>query len=154
MSALAKPNIPRFRRMWPEDVDQVMDIERASYQFPWTPGVFRDCIRVGYFCSVLEINGRVAGYGVMSAGAGEAHILNLCIGEAARGRGFGRSSLNYLLQVAKERRLSRIILEVRPSNTPAVRLYQSAGFEQIGLRRDYYQCPVGREDALVFALEL
>lgn len=154
MSAAVEPIAPRFRRMWPDDIPEVVEIEQASYQFPWTPSVFRDCIRVGYFCLVLEIDRKIGGYCVMVAGAGEAHILNLCVNPTIRGRGFGRSSLNCLLQVARERSIDKMVLEVRPTNIHAIALYHSMGFEQIGVRRDYYQAREGREDAVVLALEL
>ena len=154
MSAALEPIAPRFRRMWPDDIPSVVEIERASYQFPWTPGVFRDCIRVGYFCLVLEFDQKIGGYCVMSAGAGDAHILNLCISHAIRGRGFGRSTLACLMRVARERNVDQMILEVRPTNVQALKLYQSMGFEQIAVRKDYYQAQEGREDAIVLAIML
>ena len=69
----------RFRPMALSDVAAVVAVERASYVFPWSEGVFRDCIRVGYLCRVIEFAGEVAGYGIMSYGAGEAHILHICL---------------------------------------------------------------------------
>ena len=77
----------QIRPMTHADLAQVFAIERASYTFPWSEGIFRDCLRVGYVCRVLVSEGRVAGYGVMSMGAGEMHVLNLCVAEAQRGRG-------------------------------------------------------------------
>src|SRR3569832_1274045 len=87
----AQPAI-QIRRMEDKDVATVMAIELAAYEFPWTDGIFRDCFCVGYRCRVLLFgNGVLAGYGVMSVGAGEAHILNLCVRSDARGRGYGRT---------------------------------------------------------------
>ena len=137
------------RDMMPEDVPRVMQIESASYQFPWSDGIFRDCLRVGYVCFVAEIDDIIVGYGVMSTGAGEAHVLNLCIAEAWRNRGLGAQLLAHLLEFARAVGVSDAFLEVRPSNTSAIRLYQSAGFSQIGVRRGYYQSVGGREDAVV-----
>src|SRR5438067_1345350 len=74
-----------IRPMRATDVAEVVDIERSSYQFPWSEGIFRDCLRVGYVCRVVTLSRQLLGYGVMSVGAGEAHILNLCVGQA-----FGR----------------------------------------------------------------
>jgi [ribosomal protein S18]-alanine N-acetyltransferase len=85
----------------------------------------------------------------MSSGAGEAHVLNLCIGEAWRGRGIGGLLLSHLLEFAGALGVGEVFLEVRPSNTQAIRLYQSLGFSQIGIRRGYYQAVGGREDAVV-----
>src|SRR5438270_3270066 len=89
-----------IRPMRAGDVADVVAIERAAYQFPWSEGIFRDCLRVGYVCRVVLIGSEVAGYGVMSLGAGEAHILNLCIAEAYRGCGAGRALLRCLLESA------------------------------------------------------
>ena len=150
---LAVPEI-LIRPMVESDVSDVVSTERASYQFPWSEGIFRDCLRVGYICRVVTVEDRVTGYGVMSVGAGEAHILNLCIREAFRCRGIGRRLLSYLLDRAAASGMSEAFLEVRPSNTAAIRLYQSLGFEPVGTRRGYYQAAGGREDAAVLKLSL
>jgi ribosomal-protein-alanine N-acetyltransferase len=138
-----------IRPMHELDVPVIVGIERAAYQFPWSEGIFRDCLRVGYVCRVVDIGGDMAGYGIMSVGAGEAHILNVCIAEGYRGRGFARKVLQYLLDRARAAGMYEAFLEVRPSNTTAAHLYQSMGFEQVGIRRGYYQATVGREDAAV-----
>jgi [ribosomal protein S18]-alanine N-acetyltransferase len=138
-----------IRPMHELDVPAIVGIERAAYQFPWSEGIFRDCLRVGYVCRVVDIGGDMAGYGIMSVGAGEAHILNVCIAEEYRGRGFARKVLQYLLDRARAAGMYEAFLEVRPSNTTAAHLYRSMGFEQVGIRRGYYQATVGREDAAV-----
>ena len=138
-----------IRAMRGSDVSDVVAIERGSYQFPWSEGIFRDCLRVGYVCRVVTVSRQVMAYGVMSFGAGEAHILNLCVGEAYRCRGIGRQLLNSLLERAGAAGMADAYLEVRPSNTTAIRLYLSLGFEQVGMRRGYYQAANGREDAAV-----
>ncbi|RYZ63363.1 MAG: ribosomal-protein-alanine N-acetyltransferase [Proteobacteria bacterium] len=140
--------------MFPEDVPRVMQIETAAYSFPWSDGIFRDCLRVGYVCVVAEIDDIVVGYAIMSTGAGEAHVLNLCIGEPWRHRGLGGQLLAHLLEFAKTLGVVEAFLEVRPSNTSAIRLYQSSGFSQIGVRRGYYQAIGGREDAVVLRKSL
>src|SRR6476469_1499250 len=108
-----------LRPMRAADVPEVVGIERASYQFPWSEGIFRDCLRVGYVCRVVTINDTIIGYGVMSVGAGEAHVLNLCIGEMYRCRGVGRRLLTYLIERGTASGMSEAFLEVRPSNTSA-----------------------------------
>ncbi len=143
-----------IRPMTEVDVAEVFAVERASYQFPWSEGIFRDCLRVGYVCRVLSFGGRVIGYGVMSVGAGEAHVLNLCVADGYRCRGLGRRMLTYLLERGAAAGMSEAFLEVRPSNTAAIRLYQAIGFEQVGMRRGYYQAVGGREDAAVLRLTL
>jgi ribosomal-protein-alanine N-acetyltransferase len=143
-----------IRPMQEADVAAVAALERSSYQFPWTEGIFRDCVRVGYVCRVMEIGRDIVGYGVLSAGAGEAHILNLCVALEYRCRGLGRLMLGHLIERARGFGVREAFLEVRPSNTTAIRLYQSMGFEQIGIRRGYYQASTGREDAVVLKLDL
>ncbi len=143
-----------IRPMTEADVAEVFAVERASYQFPWSEGIFRDCLRVGYVCRVLTLGGHVIGYGVMSVGAGEAHVLNLCVANEYRCRGLGKRMLRYLLERGAAAGMSEAFLEVRPSNTPAIRLYQATGFEQVGTRRGYYQAVGGREDAAVLRLSL
>ena len=143
-----------IRPMRASDVAEVVAIERASYQFPWSEGIFRDCLRVGYTCRVGTLGRQIAGYGVMSVGAGEAHILNLCVAESFRCRGLGHRLLTLLVERAAAVGMKEAFLEVRPSNTAAIRLYLAHGFEQVGMRRGYYQAVGGREDAAVLRLGL
>ena len=143
-----------IRPMTEADVGDVVALERASYQFPWSEGIFRDCLRVGYICRVVTSANRLIGYGVMSVGAGEAHILNLCIDSGFRCQGIGRRMLDYLLDRGAAAGMTEAFLEVRPSNTAAIRLYLSLGFDQVGMRRGYYQAVGGREDAAVLKLSL
>ena len=138
-----------IRAMRGSDVADVVAIERAAYQFPWSEGIFRDCLRVGYVCRVVTMAREVMAYGVMSLGAGEAHILNLCVAEAYRCHGVGRRLLRSLIERAGSAGMADAFLEVRPSNTAAIRLYLALGFEQVGMRRGYYQAANGREDAAV-----
>ena len=142
------------RAMREADLAAVLDLETRAYAFPWTEGIFRDCLRVGYYCSVLEIDYLLAGYGVISSGAGEAHLLNLCVREEFRCRGLGRRLLDHLLDLASHSGARLAFLEVRPGNTAAIRLYEAMFFQQIGLRRGYYQAEGGREDALVMRRDL
>lgn len=150
----AQPAI-QIRRMEDKDVAAVMAIELAAYEFPWTDGIFRDCIRVGYRCRVLEQgNGDMTGYGVMSVGAGEAHILNLCVRSDARGRGYGRTLMIDFIDQARRLGADMMFLEVRPSNHSARKLYESLGFNEVGMRAGYYPARNGREDALILACHL
>lgn len=143
--------LPEFtiRAMRESDVPEVVRVERASYAFPWTEGIFRDCLRVNYFCRVVEVGPAIVGHGVMSVGAAEAHLLNICVDEGYRCRGIGGKLLKHLLRAAATAGALEAFLEARPSNLSAIRLYQSLGFRQIGIRRGYYQAIGGREDAIV-----
>ena len=155
MSALREPCIGQFRRMLFADLKEVLSIEKRAYEFAWTEGIFRDCIRVGYRCRVLETpHGFIQAYGVMSAAVDEAHILNLCVRPELQGRGLSRQLLDHLLEQAKSLQARTVFLEVRPSNRRALRLYANAGFCEVGIRRGYYPAAKGREDGLVLAKEL
>lgn len=143
-----------IRPMMEIDLPEVAAVEQSSYAFPWSENIFRDCLRVGYICRALDLAGRVIGYGIMSVGAGEAHILNVCVRDEFRNLGFGRRLLEHLLERAAATGVGEAFLEVRPSNLAAIRLYQRLGFEQIGIRRGYYQAPDGREDAIVLKHDL
>lgn len=142
------------RPMQESDLGAVMVIEACSYDFPWTEGIFRDCLRVGYYCRVLECDGVVTAYGIMSLGAGEGHILNLCVNPEHRSQGLGRYMLEHLLAYACSHRTRVAVLEVRCSNIPALALYEAVGFHKIGVRKGYYPAFGGREDALVLMLKL
>ncbi|MDH3336562.1 MAG: ribosomal protein S18-alanine N-acetyltransferase [Gammaproteobacteria bacterium] len=143
-----------IRQMRHEDLAHVSDIERRSYDFPWSHGVFRDCLLAGYQCVVLERNGELAGYGILSVAAGEAHILNLCIEPAYRSCGYGERLLDEILFRARTSSVREIFLEVRPSNANAIALYKKKGFHQVANRPAYYQSRRGREDAAVLSKKL
>jgi ribosomal-protein-alanine N-acetyltransferase len=143
-----------IRPMHTADVPVVSAVERASYPFPWSEGIFRDCVRVGYHCRVVELDGLVIGHGILSMGAGEAHVLNVCVRPEFRCRGVGRRLLEAMLDAARAAGMSEAFLEVRPTNLSAIRLYLSMGFCQVGVRRGYYQAANGREDAAVLRLPL
>ncbi|MFC5594142.1 ribosomal protein S18-alanine N-acetyltransferase [Lysobacter niastensis] len=150
--ALAQPT--SLRPMRDDDLDAVHAVEVRSYEFPWTVGIFRDCLRADYPAWVLMQDDRVIGYFLMSIAAGEAHVLNVCVDPAQQGRGHGRHLLRALMHIARGRQAERVFLEVRPSNLGAIRLYDSEGFNEIGRRPRYYPARDGREDALVMAIEL
>ena len=143
-----------IRRMLHEDLPGIAAIERASYEFPWSQGVFRDCLLAGYYSVVLEHNDSVQGYAILSIAAGEAHVLNLCVTQSLRGYGYGGQLLDELIARARAEDVTRILLEVRPTNEAAIRLYRKRGFVPIGSRRGYYQATGGREDAWVYAMPL
>jgi ribosomal-protein-alanine N-acetyltransferase len=103
---------------------------------------------------VLAVDGVTVGYGILSVGAGEAHVLNLCIDPTRRGQGLGRHLLLRLIGIAGWNHAARLFLEVRPSNPHAIALYTSVGFHEIGRRLRYYPARDGREDAIVMALEI
>ena len=144
----------RLRPMCEDDLDAVLAIELRAYPFPWTRGIFRDCLLADYPAWVLEEDGTIIGYGVLSLAADEAHVLNVCAAPEVQGRGHGRRLLRSLLKIASARGAQRVFLEVRPSNAHAIALYHDEGFNEIGRRPRYSPARDGREDALVMAIEL
>ena len=145
----------RVRPMRAADVDGVMVVEREAYDFPWTQGIFHDCLRVGYFCLVVENKAGLAGHAVVSVTAGECHVLNICIRPRYQHRGIGRRLVLHVLDLARRSKARMALLEVRRSNTIAYGLYNTLGFNEIGVRRNYYPAARHRrEDALVLALDL
>ena len=154
MSAVPVAAMPQLRPMYEADLDAVMKVELRAYPFPWTRGIFQDCLRAGYPARLLEQDGVVLGYGLLSVAVDEAHVLNVCVDPQCQSRGLGRRLLRELVRLARLYRASRVFLEVRPSNAPAVALYHSEGFNEIGRRPRYYPAENGREDALVMAMEL
>jgi ribosomal-protein-alanine N-acetyltransferase len=145
---------PLIRPLGPEDLDEVLKIEESCYPFPWSRGIFADCLRVGYACFGLRLSDRLAGYSIHNWGAGESHLLNLCVSPRLQRRGYGSLLLEHSISHARALGCHVMFLEVRPSNHDASRLYLRRGFEIVGERPRYYQSAEGREDAVVMRLDL
>ena len=143
-----------FVPMTKRDVPLVGTIERRNYEFPWSDGIFRDCLKAGYTCDLVRLHDETIGYGILQVAAGEAHVLNLCVDSAGQGRGVARLLLEHLMDTSVRLGADTVFLEVRPSNPKAQALYASAGFNEVGRRRDYYDARGGREDAIVMARSL
>ena len=143
-----------FRPMSATDIETVMQIETRIYEFPWTKGIFADCIRANYDCWVAILEQKIIAYVVLSFGAGESHILNLAVDDNRRNMGVGKELLTHIINRARLLNAEMILLEVRSSNSTAIHLYESNGFNEIGCRKAYYPAPDGKEDALLFAYQL
>lgn len=154
MSAILKQATIVFRPMSEVDLEQVMAIEENVYEFPWSMGIFQDCLSAGYCCWLMEQDDRVSGYGIMSVLASEAHILNLCIKSDLQNNGLGKEMIDYLIDLAIVHHADVMFLEVRPSNEQALKIYEKSGFDEVGSRKDYYPAKFGREDALILAKQL
>lgn len=154
MSSVLASGTLSFAPMSVRHIPLVSVIERSNYEFHWSDAIFKDCVKAGYFCQLVLLDGDIIGYGIMQIGADEAHILNLCIDQPFQHRGFARLLLYHLVDLATQQRAQMIFLEVRPSNSRAITLYQLSGFNEIGLRKGYYDSQEGREDALIMARSL
>jgi len=150
MSAVLR-DAPRLAPMLEADLDEVVTLEKSVYSHPWTRGNFSDSLRAGYECWTWRSARELLGYYVLSAAAGEAHLLNLSVAATRQREGHGAALLREALQRARGLGARELFLEVRPSNFAAQSLYAKFDFRQVGVRRDYYPGRGGREDALVFA---
>jgi len=152
----AQPGNPQpvIRQMTHDDLDGVLAIESAAYEYPWNRQIFADCLIAGYLASVLDSGEGLVGYSILSTAAAEAHILNLCVHPQWLRQGLAQQMLDHLLDYAQALGVERIFLEVRPSNDAAICLYEKAGFTHLGLRKSYYRTTQGREDALVLVLDM
>ncbi len=154
MSAVVREGLPMVRSMREQDLPAVLEVERAAYEFPWTLGIFRDCLAFGYTCRVYQNARGLIGHGIMSVGAGECHMLNICVHPAYQRRGLGVHMVRHLMDLARAQKARSALLEVRASNYAAYRLYTGIGFNEIGIRKGYYPARHGREDAIILACEL
>jgi len=147
----------RVRGMQALDIADIMPIENEIYPFPWTAGNFRDSLQAGYAGWVVQdkrlgASGLtpVIAYAMVMHVLDEAHLMNLSVAAQYQRRGLGRWLLEWLAESSRNRGAVGMFLEVRPSNLSALALYKQAGFQRIGLRRQYYPNGAdGREDAIV-----
>ena len=133
------------------DLDEVAAVEQEAYEFPWSRGNFEDSLRNGYFgICMRHVTGALVGYCVLMPVVDEMHLLNLCVAPQVQGTGAGLALLREAVRTTRSKALSGLLLEVRPSNVRALRLYERFGFTTIGRRKNYYPARRhGREDALV-----
>ena len=145
----------RLRKMDHADLPSVLEIEAQNYEFPWPEGIFKDCFRTMTYTNwVLEApDDVIVGYCIISVAAFEAHIMNISVSQNHQRQGAGRKMLEHMIEYARPR-AEKIFLEVRPSNPGAIDLYHKTGFREIGVRKAYYPAKEGREDAIMFALDL
>jgi ribosomal-protein-alanine N-acetyltransferase len=141
--------------MTQQDLPAVMEIEITEYVFPWTQGIMKDCLSTAnYHGFLLKEDALLIGYAMISVAAAECNILNICIKSSHQKKGYGKKLLDFLINEAKELKAKQIYLEVRESNKIAISLYQSIGFNEMGVRKNYYPCNNKREDAYLFAMEI
>ncbi|RJG16324.1 ribosomal protein S18-alanine N-acetyltransferase [Massilia cavernae] len=146
----------RYAPMVLADVDDVFALELTVYPHPWTRGNFADSLASGYHGWVLrDPDGKLAGYFLLMAAVDEAHLLNVAVAADRQRQGLGRYLLDKTVACARGLAMHSILLEVRPSNERALKVYKMYGFTEIGRRKGYYPAHDGkREDAIVMRLEL
>jgi ribosomal-protein-alanine N-acetyltransferase len=140
------------------DLDEVCAIENAVYPHPWTRGNFVDSLASGYSAWTLREDGgaqALLAYFLVMDVAGEAHLLNVSVAAQRQGQGLGRYMLDKVAACARGLDADSVLLEVRPSNTRALAVYQRYGFREIGRRKNYYPAHDGlREEAIVMRCPL
>ena len=155
-----------FMPMQAADLDEVLKIESVSHIHPWTKGNFSDSLAAGHwaYCIRPQVDQMVKGsyldpavlwaYCILFPAVDELHLLNITVSPHLRKLGLGQRMMSAIEGVAVQQKMPRIILEVRPTNKSAITLYQKLGYEQIGVRKNYYPANSetgSREDALVMA---
>lgn len=145
---------PMFLRpMQMTDLEKVMQIEPRIHAFPWSRGNFVDSLNAGYSCWVGIVGNAqsttLMAYAVMMPVLDEAQILNISVAQGFQRQGYGRQLMQHLCKTAQSHRASHMFLEVRVSNSKAIQLYQQCGFNEMGIRPNYYPAHQGREDALL-----
>ena len=146
-----------IRKMKDTDIAGVSRIEKVTHIQPWSEYVLTDCYHSDYLCLVAEENDyqkELKGYIILSQVLDEAHLLNLCVSLKYQGFGLGRELTARGIKEVVKRGARKMFLEVRRSNMRAIRLYESFGFSEIGIRTNYYQGSSLSEDAVVMALVL
>lgn len=135
------------------DLERIVAVEQTAYSHPWTLGNFKDALTAGYAAFKLEAGEHLVGYLVAMQVIDEVHLLNITVAPAFQKQGWAHAMLQYLSLWSLQKNANCLWLEVRQSNERALKLYQAFGFEQVGLRKDYY--PAGRttrESAVVMRM--
>ncbi|NYE60860.1 ribosomal-protein-alanine N-acetyltransferase [Duganella sp. 1224] len=146
----------QYEPMQRADLAEVYALEQRVYPHPWSMANFEDSLNSQYEAWVLrERDGTLLGYFLLMAVVDEAHLLNVAVAAERQGQGLGRFLLNQSVACARGLGMESVLLEVRPSNTRALEIYERYGFKQIGRRRGYYPAAnQQREDAIVMRFQV
>lgn len=142
-----------IRQMRPEDIDEVLIVENQAFSTPWSRSAFVEEVcnnDIAHYLVVI-VDNKIIGYGGMWIIVDEAHVTNIAVLPKFHGRGIGALLLEHMITTAKALRATSMTLEVRPSNTPARKMYTRRGFKEHGLRPNYYK-DLG-EDAIIMWLK-
>ncbi len=146
---------PVFDFLSGADLQQVLEIEEASFSLPWTQNVFADQIRMKQhsWCVCLREapGGEVVGYAIFWLAVDEIHLMNIAVSPAHRRKGYGDALLRAVMRLGRKLEAERIVLEVRVSNSVAIRLYEKYRFRMVVVRPRYYSD--NNEDAYLMILE-
>jgi len=137
-----------IRKMTPIDIDAIMRIEIESFTLPWSRESYLGELKNNFATYLVgDYEGEVIGYGGIWVVFDEGHITNVAVAPEFRKAGVGQALMEELEKAARQKKATRILLEVRPSNIAALALYRGLGYLTSGLRKEYYSD--NNEDALV-----
>ena len=150
-----------IRKMTPQDIPAVVEIEKQCFSLPWSHKSFEDSLNrndtlflvceveehESNACNVIENDSFIAGYMGLYLSFDEASVTNVAVSPMFRKRGYGEALVAKAKETAKKAGAECIFLEVRESNIPALSLYKKFGFEELGIRKKFYEHPV--EDAII-----
>ena len=131
-----------------EHVPQVAELEMLCFADPWSQMSIESELKNVWSCWLVAVEGdQVVGYIGSQTAIDETDVMNVAVHPNFRRRGIAESLIGYLSEALKKRGSHALMLEVRASNAPAIRLYEKMGFHQVGCRKNYYRNP--KEDALI-----
>ncbi len=143
-----------FVPMTEGDLEEVAAAEQRIHRFPWTCGNFLDSLKANHACWLQREAGALVAFAVTMPVVDETHLLNISVVPERQRTGLGCALLEFLCTEARQAGMTRMLLEVRPSNIGAIAFYRHFDFVRIGRRRGYYPALEGREDAIVMARNL
>lgn len=138
-----------IRPMEEKDLDQAASLEQQNFSRPWSRDAFADALKKEYYLYYVAVDDaqNVLGMAGVICLDHEGEITNVCVREDARKQGIAFSLLTEIFNICKNLEILQFTLEVRKSNLPAINLYQKLGFQNEGIRKDFYEAPV--EDAVI-----
>ena len=145
-----------IRLMQKEDLAAVMINENAAYDYPWSASIMASNQK-RHYCVVFEAGadadnaGEILGHAILSTVVDEASVLNIAVSPKAQRQRIGYQLMENILQYAGSKSCVEVFLEVRESNRPAFTMYHQFGFNEVGVRNNYYPSKQGREDAILLA---
>lgn len=142
-------------RTWRKnDLPRLAEIAAQAMPFPWTLRVFQDCLKLNYLAWVMEEEQKIVGFAIILVHPDQVEIINIAFLPTHQKQGGGRKLFQQIFQYCQECQISKITLEVRKSNRSAIAFYRKLGFQEAGIRKNYYPLETGREDGLIFDLEV
>ena len=147
-----------FKRLDLTYLPAMMEIERAAFRSPWSAGMMRDSLQAAHIeaWGLVNANDELLAFSITSIVADECEILSMSVAPQYHRQGYGDKLMAFLLGHAKQQKAAKIYLDVNVNNDPAIQYYKKHGFEQTGVRKQYYEIPGAqeRDDALLMAREL